>query len=168
MEENQTKEIIPTSSYDTLVDYIDNKMLFEGKSINEWIKYLSLPAVPDHIDWLQMIKLNQRAIFLSEIVFNNLSLAKARLIGAKAAYNKKLNLQKELIRDSYDKKPPNDVIENKAINKSANEATALTIAEFFFGFWTNQVEKINAFNTRLTSLNITVNQENKILNSSTF
>ena len=118
MEENQTKEIIPTSSYDTLVDYIDNKMLFEGKSINEWIKYLSLPAVPDHIDWLQMIKLNQRAIFLSEIVFNNISLAKARLIGAKAAYNKKLNLQKELIRDSYDKKPPNDVIENKAINKS--------------------------------------------------
>lgn len=169
MEESLPKEsVIPTASYDVLVDYIDNKMLFEGKSITEWFTYLVLPPIPDHMDTTAIIKLNQRAIVLAELIYNNCSLAKARYIGAKAAFTKKLNQQKELVRDSTAKKESNEVVENKAMNKSANEATAMTIAEFFFEFWKNQVEKFNAFNTRLTSLNITVNQENKILNNSTF
>lgn len=168
MEEKPTKEIISTSSYEILVDFIDHKMLFEGKSISQWLKDLALPLIPDHLDSLQMIKLNQRAVFLSEIIYNYVSLSKARLIGAKAAYTKKLSIQKELIRESFEKKPSESVIENKAINNSANEATAMTIAEFFFEFWKNQAEKINAFNTRLTGLNIAVNQENKIINNSNF
>ena len=42
-------------------------------------------------------------------------------------------------------------------------AKALLI--FFWDFWKNQVEKINTFNDRLTGLNITINQETKILNN---
>lgn len=163
-----TKEkepVVPMAAYDNVVDYVDNKMLFEGKSLSQWRSLLILPAIPDYLDSDGLVKLNQRAVALTETCFTNLSIAKARYTAAKAAYNKKLNLQKDMIRESYDKKPPMDVIETKAINKCLGEATAATIAEFFWDFWKNQVEKINTFNDRLTGLNITINQETKILNN---
>lgn len=167
MEENPaqpTKEkeaLVPMAAYENVMDYVDNKMLFEGKSLSQWRQLLILPHVPDYLDSTEMIKLNQRAVALTEICFTNLSIAKARYTAAKAAYNKKLNLQKDKIRESYDKKPPMDVIETKAVNQCLSEATAATIAEFFWDFWKNQVEKINTFNDRITGLNITVNQERK-------
>lgn len=157
---------LPMASYDTVIDFVDNKMLFEGKSLSQWRQLLILPHIPDYLDSTEMIKLNQRAVSLSETCFSNISIAKARNTAAKAAYNKKLNIQKDLIRESYDnKKPPMDVIETKAMNNCLNESTAATIAEFFWDFWKSQVEKINTFNDRLTGLNITVNQETKILNT---
>lgn len=171
MEENPaqpTKEkeaLVPMAAYENVMDYVDNKMLFEGKSLSQWRQLLILPHVPDYLDSTEMIKLNQRAVALTEICFTNLSIAKARYTAAKAAYNKKLNLQKDKIRESFDKKPPMDVIETKAVNQCLSEATAATIAEFFWDFWKNQVEKINTFNDRITGLNITVNQETKILNT---
>ena len=171
MEENPaqpTKEkeaLVPMAAYENVMDYVDNKMLFEGKSLSQWRQLLILPHVPDYLDSTEMIKLNQRAVALTEICFTNLSIAKARYTAAKAAYNKKLNLQKDKIRESFDKKPPMDVIETKAVNQCLSEATAATVAEFFWDFWKNQVEKINTFNDRITGLNITVNQETKILNT---
>ena len=159
------KEVVPMAAYDNVMNYVDNKMLFEGRSLSQWRQLLVLPAIPDYLDSTELIKLNQRAVALTETCFSNLSIAKARNTAAKAAYNKKLNLQKDAIRESYDKKPPMDVIETKAMNQCLNEATAATIAEFFWDFWKNQVEKINTFNDRLTGLNITINQETKILNN---
>lgn len=163
-----TKEkepIVPMAAYDNVVEYVDNKMLFEGRSLSQWRSLLVLPVIPDYLDSTELVKLNQRAVSLSETCFSNLSIAKARYTASKAAYTKKLNLQKDIIRESYEKKPPMDVIETKAINQCLGEATAATIAEFFWDFWKNQVEKINTFNDRLTGLNITINQETKILNN---
>ena len=165
-EESLTNEVVPLSVYEVLLDYVDNKLLFEGKSIKEWKQVLILPSIPDYIDNSEIIKLNQRAVQLTEIVYTNLSVAKSRNNIAKAAFNKKVNIFKEELR-SYKvdgKKLALDAIETTANNKAQSENTALTISEIFFDFWKYQVEKIKDFNTRLTSLNITVNQESKYLN----
>lgn len=167
--EPETQKLITTSSYDNLTDYIQNKLLFKGKSMTQWIDDLVLPAIPDPLEREDILKLNQRAIYLCEVAYTNLGISKAIHIGAKASYTKKVSLQKESIREKIEsatsKKPSDSVVENKAVNSCTADATTVTIAEFFYAFWQSQVEKISAFNTRLTSLNISKHQEEKYLNN---
>lgn len=167
--EEETHQLITTSSYNNLTNYIENKLLFKGKSMAQWIVELVLPAIPDPLEREDVLKLNQRSVYLCEVAYTNLGIAKAIYIGAKASYAKKVNLQKEAIRNELDnsksRKPSAEVIENKATNLCVADATTLTIAEFFYEFWKSQVDKISAFNTRLTSLNISKHQEEKYINN---
>lgn len=158
-----SSDALPLNVYETLLDFVDNKLLFEGNSISSWKQLLVLPKIPDFVDNLEVIKLNQRAVELTEIAYSNLSIAKARNNIAKASFNKKFNSFKEAIRNG-EKKLSADAVEVQAMNSAQAENTALTISEIFFDFWKYQVDKIKDFNTRLTSLNITVNQESKYLN----
>lgn len=167
--EENNQPLIATSSYDNLQTYIETKLLFKGKPMEQWIQILVLPAIPDPLEREDILKLNQRAVFLCEVAYTNLGVAKAIHIGAKASYSKKVNLQKEAIRDKIEtdtkKKPSDSTVENRAVNACTADATTVTIAEFFYAFWQSQVEKISAFNTRLTSLNISKHQEEKYLNN---
>lgn len=169
MEFAESSPTITTSSYDNLTTYIENKLLFKGRSMSQWVNDLVLPAIPDPLEREDILKLNQRAVYLCEVAYTNLGIAKAIYIGAKASYSKKVNLQKEAIRNEIDeskaKKPSADIIENRATNLCVADATTLTIAEFFYEFWRSQVDKIAAFNTRLTSLNISKHQEDKYINN---
>jgi hypothetical protein len=167
--EADTQQLVTTSSYNNLQEYIENKLLFKGKSMSQWVETLVLPAIPDPLEREDILKLNQRSVFLCEVAYTNLAIAKAIHIGAKASYTKKVNLQKEAIREKIEsatnKKPSDSVVENKAVNSCTADATTVTIAEFFYAFWQNQVDKVSAFNTRLTSLNISKHQEEKYLNN---
>lgn len=158
-----------SSSYENLIDVVENKIPFKGKSISQWTKELVLPMIPDPLERDDLLKLNQRAVQLCEIVYTNLAIAKANYISAKASYSKKINLQKESIRDQIEadnkKKPSDAIIENRAVNICTAEASAVTMAEFFHAFWQTNVDKVSAFNARLTSLNISKHNEEKYTNT---
>ena len=154
--------------YANIVNLSDNKILFEGKCISEWCNLLKLPLIPSVIENSDIIKLNQRGTQLLDIVYTNLSLAKARNTFAQAAFNKKFNSFKETLRDTKSadgKKLSISDLESLAKNRATAEQTALTITTVFYDFWEDRAKEVKEFNNRLTGLNITVNQESRFLNN---
>lgn len=154
--------------YANIVNLSDNKILFEGKCISEWCNLLKLPPIPSVIENSDIIKLNQRGTQLLDIVYTNLSLAKARNTFAQAAFNKKFNSFKETLRDTKSadgKKLSISDLESLAKNRATAEQTALTITTVFYDFWEDRAKEVKEFNNRLTGLNITVNQESRFLNN---
>ena len=154
--------------YANLIDLSDNKLLFEGKCIVEWNTLLRLPTIPSVIENSDIIKLNQKGAQLLDIVYTNLSLAKARNTLAQSAFNKKLNSFKESLKDTKStdgKKLSIDSLDSIARNRASAEQTALTITTVFYDFWEDRAKEVKEFNNRLTGLNITVNQESRFLNN---
>lgn len=154
--------------YANLIDLSDNKLLFEGKCIVEWNTLLMLPSIPSVIENSDIIKLNQKGAQLLDIVYTNLSLAKARNTLAQSAFNKKFNSFKESLKDTKStdgKKLSIDSLDSIARNRASAEQTALTITTVFYDFWEDRAKEVKEFNNRLTGLNITVNQESRFLNN---
>ena len=154
--------------YANLIDISDNKLLFEGKCIVEWNTLLRLPTIPSVIENSDIIKLNQKGAQLLDIVYTNLSLAKARNTLAQSAFNKKFNSFKESLKDTKStdgKKLSVDSLDSIARNRASAEQTALTITTVFYEFWEDRAKEVKEFNNRLTGLNITVNQESRFLNN---
>ena len=154
--------------YANLIDLSDNKLLIEGKCIVEWNTLLRLPTIPSVIENSDIIKLNQKGAQLLDIVYTNLSLAKARNTLAQSAFNKKFNSFKESLKDTKStdgKKLSNDSLDSIARNRASAEQTALTITTVFYDFWEDRAKEVKEFNNRLTGLNITVNQESRFLNN---
>lgn len=154
--------------YANLIDLSDNKLLFEGKCIVEWNTLLRLPTIPNVIENSDIIKLNQKGAQLLDIVYTNLSLAKARNTLAQSAFNKKFNSFKESLKDTKStdgKKLSIDSLDSIARNRASAEQTALTITTVFYDFWEDRAKEVKEFNNRLTGLNITVNQESRFLNN---
>ena len=154
--------------YANLIDLSDNKLLFEGKCIVEWNTLLRLPTIPSVIENSDIIKLNQKGAQLLDIVYTNLSLAKARNTLAQSAFNKKFNSFKESLKDTKStdgKKLSIDSLDSIARNRASAEQTALTITTVFYDFWEDRAKEVKEFNNRLTGLNITVNQESRFLNN---
>ena len=115
-----------------------------------------------------IIKLNQKGAQLLDIVYTNLSLAKARNTLAQSAFNKKFNSFKESLKDTKStdgKKLSIDSLDSIARNRASAEQTALTITTVFYDFWEDRAKEVKEFNNRLTGLNITVNQESRFLNN---
>ena len=153
--------------YNSLLHYIDSVLPFEGKTLQEWNTELTLPVIPDHIDIADLNLLHITANSFSETIYKNLALAKARLSGAKAAFTKRLNVSENNIRteiaNSPNKKlPASTVIDNRAFILSLSESQAQTVCEIFAEFWKVQAQKLDSFNSRLTTLSYTVNQENRL------
>lgn len=154
--------------YANLIDLSDNKLLFEGKCIVEWNTLLRLPTIPSVIENSDIIKLNQKGAQLLDVVYTNLSLAKARNTLAQSAFNKKFNSFKESLKDTKStdgKKLSIDSLDSIARNRASAEQTALTITTVFYDFWEDRAKEVKEFNNRLTGLNITVNQESRFLNN---
>ena len=154
--------------YANLIDLSDNKLLFEGKCIVEWNTLLRLPTIPSVIENSDIIKLNQKGAQLLDIVYTNLSLAKARNTLAQSAFNKKFNSFKESLKDTKStdgKKLSIDSLDSIARNRASAEQTALTITTVFYDCWEDRAKEVKEFNNRLTGLNITVNQESRFLNN---
>lgn len=153
--------------YNKLFGYVDDSLPFEGRTIKEWAEKLTLPVIPEQVDVSDLTILHITANQYSEIIFTNLALSKARLIGAKAALTKKLNVSENNIRNEISKNPAkklpaSSVIENRAFNESLDEMHSQTVSEIFHEFWKTQAQKLDSFNSRLTTLSYTVNQENKL------
>ena len=162
-----TAQTFDLNVYDQLLHYIDGVLPFEGFTLKQWSEKLTLPPIPEYIEIADLNVLHTTAHQFSETIFANLALAKARLIGAKASLNKKLNVTEYNIRDEINKSPTkklpaSSVIENRAFNASLSEMQAQTVCEIFAEYWKTQAQKLESFNSRLTTLSYTVNQENRL------
>lgn len=157
---------VNTLSYDFLIEYVMTKLPFKGLTLEQWVLQLKLPSVPDSLDDLQILKLNQISVDFCEIVYTNYGLSKAYLTAAQAAYNKKLVSAKDKIQETLGtKKLSITALEDKAKLLCLKEDQAKTISEIFTDFWKSQVDKMVSFNTRLTSLNISKHTEIKYTNN---
>lgn len=159
--------------YANLSNYVEDILLYKDRTISQWLDELKLPAVPDNVDRVEMHRLNQISVKLIDLVYTHCGISKALYITAKSAYNKKYNQQLSKIREDFaknndnnKKRLTNDNLENLAVSACFSEASTLAVAEFFFEFWKSQVDKVEAFNTRLTSLNISKHNEEKYTNNS--
>lgn len=153
--------------YNKLLQYVDNTLLFENKTIKTWVQELTLPEIPEQVDVSDLTLLHITANKFSEIIYSNLAIAKIRLVGTKAALTKKTNVSEFDIREAISKDPNKklptaSVVENRAFNNSLDEMHAQTVSEIFCEFWKTQAQKLDSFNNRLTTLSYTVNQENRL------
>jgi hypothetical protein len=169
--DNKDKPNSGIEHYDLVLANVEDRLLFKGKNMIQWAQELALPEIDESLNEQSLHELNRKAIVLIETVYKNISGAKGFYIASKNSYTKKLSTTKyTILKDIEDhnalaaikkKVPSNEALENQAFNKCGTEWQAYTISEIFYEFWTLQVQKIQLFNARLTSLNISKHTEAK-------
>ena len=161
-------------SFDTLIKFVDERLLFRGLTLQQWYAQVTFPPLSEVADKEEILKLNAVAVKYSEIIYKNVSIAKATLNSAKAKYTSNIqmykvnfldNLEAETKRFNQSKRAPAaDILEARAHVHCKSDFQTLTLAEIVYDFWKFQVDKLQLFNTRLTSLNISKHNDDKYSN----
>lgn len=160
-------------SFDNLISFVNTKLMFRGLSLEQWYNQIIFPDIPVFADKEEVLKLNRVAINYSEIIYKNTSIAKGALTSAKARLlsnmqTYKVNLLDEIeasIKDGAKKRAPSaEILEAKAAVHCKNDQQTVVLAEISYDFWKYQVDKLQLFNTRLTSLNISIHNDEKYSN----
>lgn len=168
----ENKPTAGTEHFDKILANVEDRILFKGKTMTQWASTVVLPPIDELLDEDALAQINRRAIELMESIYSNVASAKGFYTASKSSYNRKLNDVKESILSQIEndnaipgaikKKPPTaDMLETLSYNRCLVELQAYTIAELFYDFWNYQTQKIQLFNTRLTSLNIGKHHELK-------
>lgn len=170
-EDTVVEETITTEDgYTSLVKYVETLLLYKGKSIEQWAQELALPSIPYHVDRDIVLNLNRVSVSLTDTIYTNLALSKSVLTGAKSAYEKAYNTAYIKVEETFPKDEKKrltaEARASLAREATMKEKTTLTISEFFYEFWKHQADKIEQFNTRLTSINISKHNEEKYTNNS--
>lgn len=178
--ENPTEEVEKdplesVKSFDTLIKFVDEQLLFRGLSLQQWYTQVIFPEVSEFADKDEVIRLNAVAIRYSEIIYKNVAIAKATLNSAKAKYTSNIHLYKVNFLDNLEadnkkfnqsKRPPAaDILEARAHVHCKSDFQTLTLSEIVYDFWKYQVDKLQLFNTRITSLNISKHNDDKYSNN---
>ncbi len=143
----------------------NNIILFKDKTLNQWTLELETPMLPTGASISDLETYNFKILKLNEVVFSNLSFAKATLATSKMLYKRKLDEQKASLFEQYQaegKRLSIDAAEAIAKRNLADIMHAYEISDMFFEYWEAQFQKIQLVNDRLTSLNILKNHEVKV------
>lgn len=163
---NKVDSLSVSDYYQNLTNFVEFKMKFKGRSINEWQQILTFPFIKeDGLSEEELLKLNKKSIELFEIIYQNASIAKSHFTASKAALEKALNVQKEKIRNDINASKAKmlsvENLQSKAMLMCEKESQAVVMAEIFYDFWEYYIQNIKLYNTRITSLNITKHHEIK-------
>lgn len=163
---SESEDTLSLSNYYlNLTDLVENKLKFNGKSINEWQEALVFPTINDNLTESELLRVNKVSVKLFEAIFKNASTAKSHLTITKAALDKIINRRKEKYRDQLiaegKKIPTLETLHNKILLECEKESQAVIIAQIFYDFWEYYIQNIKLYNTRITSLNITKHHELK-------
>lgn len=161
-------------SFDTLIKFVDEKLLFRGLSLQQWYEQVTFPPLSELADKEEVLKLNSVAVRYSEIIYKNVSISKATLNSARAKYTSSIQTYKVEFLDQLEadnkrlgqskRAPAADILEARANVHCKAAFQTLTLAEIVYDFWKYQVDKLQLFNTRLTSLNISKHNDDKYSN----
>lgn len=175
-EESQPKgagTIQSVESFDALIKFVDEQLVFRGHTLFQWYQLVIFPEISEYADKEEIVRLNSVAVRHSEIIYRNLAIAKGSLTSAKAKYNSNIQAYKVNFLDDIDRdaakgvkrhKPSSDILEARAVVACKADYQTLTLAEIVHEFWKCQVDKLQLFNTRLTSLNISKHNDEKYSN----
>lgn len=163
-------------SFDLLISFVNTKLYFRGSSLEQWYNQIIFPDISVYADKEELLKLNRIAINYSEIIYKNTAIAKGTLISAKARFVASVQAYKVALLDAIEEentkgfkkpKPPSEILEARAAVHCKTEQQTLVLAEIAYEFWKCQVEKLQLFNTRLTSMNISIHNDEKYANANT-
>lgn len=160
--------------FDTIVKFVNEQLVFRGLTLEGWTKELSFPKPDEYMDKTSIAKFNSLTIQRAEIIYENVAIAKASYLSAKARYNSNIqafktnyikNIEDNNKASSTSKRLPSaDVLETLAATEHKGDYQLLTITEIVYEYWKYQVEKLQLINTRLTSLNISQHNDEKYSN----
>lgn len=160
-------------SFDTLIKFVDEHLVFRDYTLFQWYQMVVFPEISEFADKEEIVRLNSIAVRYSEIIYRNLAIAKGALTSAKAKYNSNIQAYKVNYLDEIDlaaargekrSKPNADILEARAGVACKADYQTLVLAEIVEQFWKCQVDKLQLFNTRLTSLNISKHNDEKYSN----
>lgn len=163
-------------SFDVLINFVNTKLIFRGYSLEQWYNQIIFPDISVFADKEELLKLNRIAINYSEIIYKNTAIAKGTLTSAKAKYTANTQAYKVNFLDALEEanksgskktKPPAEILDAKAAVHCKTEQQTLVLAEITYDFWKLQVDKLQLFNTRLTSMNISIHNDEKYANLNT-
>lgn len=151
--------------YESFNDYAIDTITYKSKTLDDWSDQLLMPEY-DLQSLDQVEQYNQKAIRMTELVATHTSLTKSAYYLAKASFTQKLHTEKMNVSDESSKEvgkrlPSADTLERLAMDRSLKEWRIMVKAEIIFEFWNTHSFKMNAINSRLTSLNILKSIESK-------
>lgn len=167
--------ISAVNSLDAIIKFVDENLLFRGLSFQQWANELAFPPISEILDKDEVIKLNAVTAKRSEVIYQNMAIAKATHISAKAKYTSNVTVFKSNLLDQIEKNnntagsvkiknPSSEVLDIKASAHCINDSKTLTMAEIVLEFWKCQVDNLSIFNTRVTSLSISKHNDEKYSN----
>jgi len=163
-------------SFENIINFVDTKLIFRGLSLEQWYNQTKFPEIPVFADKEEILKLNSLVINKSELIYKNTAIAKGALVSAKARHLANIQAYKvncleeveEQIKNGVKKsKPTAEILEAKASVHCKNDQQTVVLAEIVYDFWKYQVDKLQLFNTRLTSMNISLHNDEKYANANT-
>lgn len=174
MEDNVQKPVLDSvESFDNLILFVNDRLLFRNCTLEQWYNQIIFPDIPVFADKTEILKLNRVVINYSEIIYKNTAIAKGALTSAKArllsniqSFKVKFLEDLDVSIKNGDKKraPSADILEAKASVYCKTDQQTVVLAEIAYDFWKYQVDKLQLFNTRLTSINISIHNDEKYAN----
>lgn len=160
--------------YQNLFDSFEEKMLFKGYSIKEWLLILDIKDINPGFSLEDLEKFNLKIINQTDLVYTNQSLASSNYLGLKRSVERSMMKAKQDILQEIDehnksslspadkkKYPTADNLESQAYNRCSDLQLSLSISEIWNTFWETQAKKIYSLNQRMTSLSVGKNIEMK-------
>lgn len=177
MTEEYNESIFDIAQDDYLIVFnkFKENLIFENKTISEWLQELSLKELHSNFSTEELEEYNILLMKQTDIIYTNYSLANSNYKGLKGSLEKSVMKAKQMILQEIDehnkivlspaekrKYPNNDVLESMAYNRTDKLQFNLIIAEVWDSFWESQVKKVYALNQRVTSLSVGKNTEAKM------
>ena len=161
-------------SFENIISFVNTKLIFRGYSLEQWYNQTQFPEIPVFADKEEILKLNALIVNRSELIYKNTAIAKGALVSAKARYLANVQAYKVNCLDEIEEqnkngakksKPTAEILEAKASVHCKNDQQTVVLAEIVYDFWKYQVDKLQLFNTRLTSMNISLHNDEKYANA---
>lgn len=165
MEQKIEEQLTPSNYHQDLIEFVETKIKFRGKTMREWQQALVFPDISDNLTEEELLTINRESIKLFQTIYQNASYAKSHLTASKAALEKSLNNKKITLREDFvnsgKKIPTIDVLHSLAVTDCEKENQSVVMSTIFYDFWEYYIQNIKLYNTRITSLNITKHHEIK-------
>lgn len=140
---------------------VGSSLVFNGKSLDDWNSFLKIPTVSNSSEMTlpELEMLNTRALSLIESVMSNLASSKTSFFSAKAAYEIAMIKKRNAIFKEHElsnlRLPSSENLEKRCTFECLKAYKTLLLSEVVYEFWNVQSYKLNRYNERLTSINIT-------------
>lgn len=175
-DENNNTVKNPINDFNNYIQYVDQQLVFRGNTLSEWYDKIVFPNLTEFLNKDEVSALNTIAVNYSEIIYKNMAISKNTLTAAKAKHQSDIQKFKVDLIDSLENTPTTTTFKKKAPTSDMLEARAsvachpqfqtVILAEIVYDFWKCQVDRLQLFNSRLTSLNIAKHNDEKYSNQS--
>lgn len=146
--------------YEAWLINTESSITFRGNNLATWTEELCIPTISldSELSINELELLNQRIINITDVVMNNLSLAKIAFSAAKTNYELDLMNNKRILCDTFilegKRIPGNETLTSLAAEKCQKSFRIMARSELVFEYWNTQSYKLIRLDSRMTSLGV--------------